>query len=765
MTIFPSLMFRLVRSLSMRWHLILRRWRAGPGVFAQRFVLANNTRVTLYSDDATFMPAYPLRESLQAHLHKHTVRVSLIAPVKNEAPNAPEWCASLARQTRLPDEIIVVDAGSRDNTLETLRTGLAQIHVPFRVIVEPGCNIARARNVAITHAQYPIIAATDFGCLPRSDWLERIVAPFESDPETRVVAGLYMPVDQQHRPIWRGFSIYPKAHRINPPDFVPSNRSIAFTKQVWAAVEGYPEWLTLTGEDTYFDHALQQDGGAWAFVPDAVVDWYAPENFIAYCRKVFAWAAGDGESGLHTSLYWRYALQLVAFFGGTLALLLLCVFVVTWQIAPVAVWLMSIVTVWCAGAFAAGRVTGLAIPILLPEAVLECARLAGFLRGSRQRNAALKRRLASVRGMFIVLSGVPIDDTGGGARCTQLALELLRQGFLVVFIHKFPKYESTSLDLKIGHPNLFHYALTEFDWKAFCRAEGQWLDDKLLAALVEFPLRDFLPTIREIRAHHGIVVYDLLDAWETSLGGSWYAPPAENEIIRASQVLIATSPVLVERLKKSTGRTVACLPNAVNHRLFDPHLRHPRPADLPVGEWTALYTGALWGEWFDWDLLVAIARKYPSANVVVIGDYHGQCTWAPPNLFFLGLKAHQELPAYVAHADVTIIPWKIGALTQATSPLKLYESLAMCKPVVAPDLEPLRDLPGVWLARDAAEFLARIDEARAAAFPAAEVERLIDAHNWQARVERLVALTEHARQDSSLSATGMTNARRKETSA
>lgn len=734
----PTIIRVLVRRLPYPIRLTLRRLWRGPGIFNERYVIANNSRVTVYTDDSALARRCSPTEPLGVHLGKRAVRISLIAPVKNEAANAAQWCESIARQTRLPDEIIVTDAASRDGTLEILRTFAATIPTRFEIIVEPGCNIARARNLAIARAQYPIIAASDFGCRPESDWLEKLVAPFEANRHTQVVAGLYTPVDHKGRPKWQGFSIYPNLNHIDPADFLPSNRSIAFTKQAWQAVGGYPEWLTRTGEDSYFDRELQRCGGDWAFVPEARVQWFAPPSFAEYLRKVFEWTQGDGESGLHASFYWRYILQLTSAFLVTLASFMLGAIFVAMRVEPAALWIALIAALYFGGAYAVSRVSGTPLHILFVEPILELTHLTGFLTGSLRRNEALKRRLATVSGVVFILSGVPVDDTGGGARCTQLAMEFLRRNFAVVFIHKFPKYESKEQNLRIAHPNLFNYSILEFRWDRFLRAEGQLLDRGPVAAIIEFPLVEFLPLIRKIRARQGVVVYDLIDAWDTSLGGKWYSRETENEIIAASQVLIATAPTLVERLKESSGSQVTLVPNAVNQRLFDSSRSYARPADMPCAEWTAFYVGALWGEWFDWDLVRAIARENPEAAIIVIGDYRGQCQDAPNNLHFLGLKAQHDVPAYLAHADVAIVPWKISAITHATSPLKVYEYLAMRKPVVAPAIASLVDFPGVSLAHDQAEFLAKLHEARRMPFPTDRVTEFVAANNWQARVDEII---------------------------
>jgi glycosyltransferase involved in cell wall biosynthesis len=237
-----------------------------------------------------------------------------------------------------------------------------------------------------------------------------------------------------------------------------------------------------------------------------------------------------------------------------------------------------------------------------------------------------------------------------------------------------------------------------------------------------------------------VTVYDLLDDWDSSLGAAWYTVEKEKQIVENSRELVATAPVLVERLKKLSGRPVSLQPNAANLRLFNPARSYTRPSDLPQAEWTMIYFGALWGDWFDWDLLVGAARRYPEANVFVIGDYRGQCPEKLPNLHFPGLKLQKTLPAYLAFSDVAVLPWKVSSITLATSPIKVFEFLAMRRPVVTPDLPLLYNTPFVLCSKDQEDFLSNLSVARQLQVEGEDLERFLHDNSWQARVEFLTGL-------------------------
>ncbi len=711
-----------------------------PAVFEPAYTLEDNVQVVVYADNPALFPDYSPRMDPTGCARLAPVRVSLVATARNEVQSARQWFEAVWRQIRLPDEIIVVDTGSSDGTREILKALAGCSPVPVRVIETENCNIAAGRNCAIEAARYEVIAVTDFGTTAHPDWLERLIAPFEIDPRTEVSGGWYRAVDEQGVPRLRRFWLDLKGR--NPQDILSPSATIAFTRQAWKSVHGYPEWLTLTGEDTYFDLELRRCCSHWALVPQALVDWQSPLSMGSHWKRLFRWSTGDGESGFNADFYWRTArfslLHILAVLSGLAALLLACL---TGQT------LWGVLTVLIAlgyGLFLLRRAWRLRYyPLdLLWLCGAEIAQTAGFLRGAARREDVTRRRLAGVKGLYFLFVGVPLDDTGGGSRFTQMALELIRQGYAVAYVYKFSRDEAADLRLMIRHPNLFHFQIKRFNLRQFLAQIGVQTPLQKTAALVEVPLQDWVPVLDELRGAGARIVYDLVDDWQSFLGSDWYSPQVEDQIIARADHLTATLPLLQDRLQNRSEKTVSLLPNAVNRRLFNPERAYLRPSDFPVADWSVIYTGALYGPWFDWQLLLQVARAFPEAALVLIGDYRGQCPEKLPNLHFLGLKPQTSLPAYLAHANVAVIPWKVEAITLATSPLKLFEYLAMRKPVVVPDLPALRGFPYVYPASSASNFIANIAAARRVEVGGKALEEFLAANSWQTRISDLCNIVE-----------------------
>jgi glycosyltransferase involved in cell wall biosynthesis len=217
--------------------------------------------------------------------------ISLITTVKNEEQSIGDFLSSIACQTIVPDEVVIVDGGSTDNTTSLIRKFKG---LNIRCI-EQRSNIASGRNLAIRNAQHEIIAVTDAGCRLRPDWLERITAPMGS---ADVVVGNYRPIVNSLFDACQGSIIGLFGSDSSISTFSPSSRSLAFRRHVWAEVGGYPEWLDYS-EDAYFHKQLLARYRT-AFASDAAVEWEQRKSLGSVYRQFFRYMEGEALAGLHT---------------------------------------------------------------------------------------------------------------------------------------------------------------------------------------------------------------------------------------------------------------------------------------------------------------------------------------------------------------------------------------------------------------------------------------------------------------------------------
>jgi glycosyltransferase involved in cell wall biosynthesis len=231
------------------------------------------------------------------------VKVSQICTLKNEEKSIKKFIDSLLSQSRQPDEIIIVDGGSTDNTIEIIKAYIKN-GKPIQLIIENEANIARGRNIAIKNARYNIIASTDAGCKLDKDWLLNLIKPFEKDSDIDVVSGWYEADAKTDFEKIVAALTYPKLKDVlkNVDNFLPSSRSVAYKKECWEKVKGYPEWL-YTAEDSLFDLNLKKAGFKFAFEPDAVVKWEVRPNLKKTFKQYYLYAKGDGQANLFSQAY------------------------------------------------------------------------------------------------------------------------------------------------------------------------------------------------------------------------------------------------------------------------------------------------------------------------------------------------------------------------------------------------------------------------------------------------------------------------------
>jgi glycosyltransferase involved in cell wall biosynthesis len=245
--------------------------------------------------------------------------VTVISTVLNEGEAVRRLMDSLVAQTRPPDEIIIVDGGSTDNTVAILR-GYENC-LPLRVLVAPGANISRGRNAAIQAAAGDVLASVDAGVWLEPDWLAQLIAPFTapSSVPVQAVAGFFIPAPCTPFEVALGATTLPTAAEIDPATFLPSSRSVAFTRAAWQAAGGYPEWLDYC-EDLIFDFRVRAATGPFGWAPGAIAHFRPRSSLRAFFKQYYRYARGDGKADLWRR---RHAIRYVTYLVGLPALLVL----------------------------------------------------------------------------------------------------------------------------------------------------------------------------------------------------------------------------------------------------------------------------------------------------------------------------------------------------------------------------------------------------------------------------------------------------------
>src|SRR3990167_1785062 len=118
-------------------------------------------------------------------------KASLVCTVLNEEEYVEKLIDSVASQSMLPDEFIIVDGQSKDFTQKLIKSKISQYSkkLNIKLLVKKG-NRSIGRNEGIRIATNKIILITDSGCILEKNWVKNIVKSFKKK-SVDVVAGYY----------------------------------------------------------------------------------------------------------------------------------------------------------------------------------------------------------------------------------------------------------------------------------------------------------------------------------------------------------------------------------------------------------------------------------------------------------------------------------------------------------------------------------------------------------------------------------------------
>lgn len=184
------------------------------------------------------------------------------------------------------------------------------------------------------------------------------------------------------------------------------------------------------------------------------------------------------------------------------------------------------------------------------------------------------------------------------------------------------------------------------------------------------------------------LVYDCMDDYAGFSNSSDLAAKDEQLLLGQSDLVLATSHILFEKVKKENKNSIL-IHNGTDFDLF-----HKAAQEIETDEINKLdrpiigYYGAI-ADWFDTELVRNLASAHPEWTFVLIGST--ELADLKPikglsNIHLLGEKPYIKLPEYLSNFDVCIIPFIKSPLTDTTNPVKLFEFLSAGKPIVATKL-------------------------------------------------------------------------------
>ena len=180
------------------------------------------------------------------------MKISVVVTVLNEAEMIWILLLGLISQTHPPSEVIIVDGGSTDLTVQLIKVFQKNYpHFPLKIVTKKGSR-SQGRNFGIRLAKHDWIAITDAGCMPHIDWLEKLACT-ATQTRADVVAGYYEAASETafQAAVTPYMLVMPD--RVDSTHFLPATRSMMLKKQAWKDVGGFNESLILS-EDYVFAH-------------------------------------------------------------------------------------------------------------------------------------------------------------------------------------------------------------------------------------------------------------------------------------------------------------------------------------------------------------------------------------------------------------------------------------------------------------------------------------------------------------------------------
>jgi glycosyltransferase involved in cell wall biosynthesis len=225
------------------------------------------------------------------------MKLSLVITIFNEESTLDSLFESLRQQTLAANEIIIVDGGSKDNSLKIIKDWQKKSYFKnkLKYFSKKG-NRSVGRNFGIKKSKNKWIAITDAGCIPEKSWLKELSLK-QKVTKALVIAGYYFGIAKNSFEEAVVPYVLVMPDKINKNDFLPATRSMLIEKNTWKKLGGFDESLNHN-EDYDFAKKIEKGNIKRSFTQKAKVGWLPRKNLTSFFIMILRFAYGDAEADI-----------------------------------------------------------------------------------------------------------------------------------------------------------------------------------------------------------------------------------------------------------------------------------------------------------------------------------------------------------------------------------------------------------------------------------------------------------------------------------
>lgn len=247
--------------------------------------------------------------------------------------------------------------------------------------------------------------------------------------------------------------------------------------------------------------------------------------------------------------------------------------------------------------------------------------------------------------------------------------------------------------------------------------------DNRVMFFVSTDAKSTLQDIKDAESRNDLIIYDYVDEIHEDIIGKFSVDVIKKHkyAVKNSEIIVlATAEKLLQDVLKDRNKNVSLITNGVRVEDFILENSHydsekfKQLIDFKKNKKMVIcYYGAL-AKWFDYDLVKYIANDN-NIGIVLIGiDYDKTMSNSGldkfDNVLYLGTIKYSNLKYYANQADILTIPFVVNEVTNATSPVKLFEYMALQKPIITTKLKECEKYESVYIANDYEDFKTKIYE-------------------------------------------------------